>query len=376
MSHVTVGDTEELFGTRTLRWFQVAARNAVADTFVKNPIARVLVVLPTGSGKTLTNGSILLSPVVREALSEPGKPLRVLFIAHMHRLLTQAERAYFDEDGIVTVTADSKSACMFTDAPVSPSTAVEIYYHSVFSSIPEGLHYDLIILDEAHHESVTTLQYKLEEIGGKPILGLTATHIRADKHMIKFDTIVSPITREEAVQQGYLAKTHLHSFVDIGAGCKAPVLCDIFDSYVHQMDQTMVFVRTKKEVELITKHLVTNIGVSAVGLLSQTSKELDRILDRFSDGKIQMIVNCARIGEGVDVRGCSNVVIGRTVGSYPLLNQLIGRAARPDSDCHVWELIDPLSGRNLDTTVVVGVPEQHRLVAKERGVWVEREFVY
>jgi len=42
----------------------------------------------------------------------------------------------------------------------------------------------------------------------------------------------------------------------------------------------------------------------------------------------------------------------------------------------VWELINPLSGRNLDTTVVVGTPEFHRLISKEGGEWVERAFDY
>lgn len=59
-----------------------------------------------------------------------------------------------------------------------------------------------------------------------------------------------------------------------------------------------------------------------------------------------------------------------------MLNQIIGRAARPDSECNVWELINPMSGRNLDTTVVVGTPASHRLVNKERGEWVERQFDY
>ena len=70
------------------------------------------------------------------------------------------------------------------------------------------------------------------------------------------------------------------------------------------------------------------------------------------------------------------MLLGRQFGSYPQLNQVIGRAARPDSDCNVWELVNPLSGRNLDTTVIVGTPEYHRLISKEGGQWVEREFDY
>ncbi len=74
--------------------------------------------------------------------------------------------------------------------------------------------------------------------------------------------------------------------------------------------------------------------------------------------------------------GCTDVYLGRSYGSYPQLNQVIGRASRPDSECRVWELINPLSGRNLDTTVVVGTPERHRLISKRKGKWVQQDFDY
>jgi hypothetical protein len=60
-----------------------------------------------------------------------------------------------------------------------------------------------------------------------------------------------------------------------------------------------------------------------------------------------------------------------------MLNQWIGRASRPDSECFVFELINPLSGNNLDTTAVVGTPKRHVLCSPNRhGNFVEREFNY
>jgi superfamily II DNA or RNA helicase len=125
----------------------------------------------------------------------------------------------------------------------------------------------------------------------------------------------------------------------------------------------------------MTAHLTAN-GYNAIAILNQGDREVDEILDGFSEGKVQFIVNCNKINEGVDVKGCTDVYLGRSYGSYPQLNQVIGRASRPDSDCRVWELVNPLSGRNLDTTVVVGTPERHRLISKKRGEWVEQEFDY
>ena len=75
--------------------------------------------------------------------------------------------------------------------------------------------------------------------------------------------------------------------------------------------------------------------------------------------------------------GCTSVLLGRNLGSYTQLNQYIGRCSRPDSDSQVFELVTPLSGRNLDTTVVIGTPTEHVLCDTDRkGGFTERHFDY
>jgi superfamily II DNA or RNA helicase len=342
---------EEMFGDKSIRWYQTAAKNGV-EQGLEDGAMRILVELPTGAGKTITSGLIFGSDRVRRALKIKGnRPLRLLFIAHKNRLLTQAERAYADASNI------------------------ELILHSAFQPIPDDLDWDITCIDEAHHEAMMSIQLQLDSIGDKPIIGLTATPDRADGCLIKFELIIAPISRQEAVDQGFLAPTRLHSFVDVPTKNKVPFLKQIFTEYGDQMGQTMVFVRTKKEVREITSFL-SDLGYSAVSILDQNDKQTDLVLDRFSSSEIQFIVNCNKINEGVDVAGCTDVVLGRQFGSYPQLNQVIGRAARPDSDCNVWELVNPLSGANLDTTVVVGTPELHRLIYTRGGEWCEREFDY
>jgi superfamily II DNA or RNA helicase len=347
-------DEVEMFGEKPVRWYQIAARNQVEQA-LEDGKKRILVVLPTGAGKTLTSGMIFNSARVRKALNVPAdRPLRLMFIAHKHRLLSQAETTYAAAEG------------------------VQIIIQSAFSDIPQKLldeGWDITCIDEAHHEAMMSIQYQLEKIGDMPIIGLTATPDRADGCLIKFEEIVAPISREQAVAEGYLAATQLYSFVDAPEKDKTRILKDMFDSYAEHMGQTMVFVRTKREVGIIAEYL-RDLGYSAIAILSQTERELDRILNDFSQGKYQFIVNCNKINEGVDVGGCESVVLGRQFGSYPQLNQVIGRAARPDCDCRVWELINPLSGYNLDTTVIVGTPELHKLVYRKNGKWLEEEFDY
>lgn len=347
----TVLDEEEYYGEKPLRWYQIAARHATVQALNAGG-KRILIVLPTGAGKTITIAASLSFPEMRRALGVTGdRPLRVLFIAHKHRLLSQAEQTFAAEGN------------------------VDLILQSAFSDLPKDLNIDVVVIDESHHEAMSTIQYHLDKLGGFPIIGLTATPDRADGCLIKFDHIINPISREQAVAEGYLAPTNIHTFVDVPSKEKVDVLTDIFNNYADQMGQTMVFVKTKREVRAITAALQA-LGYATVGILDQTEKELNAVLDQFSNSDIKFVVNCNKINEGVDVKGCTDVVLGRTFGSYPQLNQVIGRAARPDSECNVWELINPLSGRNLDTTVVVGTPAFHRLVSKEGGEWVQRSFDY
>lgn len=340
-----------MFGEKPARWYQVAALNAVEDD-LENGLMRILVEHPTGAGKTVTSGMIFSSQRVRTAVGVIGnRPLRLLFVAHKHRLLTQAERTY------------------------AAASNVEFITQSAMSRIPDDLEWDIACIDEAHHEAMMSIQLQLEKMGEKPIIGLTATPDRADGMLIKFESIINPISREQAVAEGWLAPTYLNSIVDSPAKNKIEVTIDLFEQFGHEFGQTMMFFRTKKEVAAVHAYLIEK-GYSAIAILNQNATELDIILDEFSEGKHQIILNCDRINEGVDVVGCTDIYLGRQFGSYPQLNQVIGRASRPDSDCVVWELINPISSKNLDTTVVVGTPERHRLLSKKRGNWFEQEFDY
>jgi superfamily II DNA or RNA helicase len=376
----------ELFGEKPARWFQIAARNAVEQLLQSNPMARILIHQPTGVGKTITTGITLVSNTVRLSVTNGvDRPLRVLFVAHRHRLLTQAEREYNNSAGIATVTEDNVSnTTMAVPVPgiSKPLTAngdrisVEIYYQSAFSEIPNNIFYDIVVIDEVHHESCMTIQYRLDQMGDKPIIGLTATPDRPDGLLIKFDKIVNPISRMQAVEQGFLAPTSIYSFVDGSERNKGYIVKDILASYADVMGQTMIFLRTKKEVSFILDFLLSQ-NKKAVSITSQSNNEVDEILDSFSCGEVQFIVNCNKIDEGIDVKGCQTVLIGKTLGSIVRLNQIIGRAARPDSECNVYEIINPLSRTNLDTTVVVGTPESHKLIFKDiDDNWSELEFDY
>lgn len=261
-----------------------------------------------------------------------------------------------------------------SNRPLFGPDDIEIVMQTIFNDDVSG-DFDLVLIDEAHHEAAMTIQLLLESIGGCPIIGLTADDQRADGVTLKFDHFVRPITRQEAVERGFLAETDLTSIVVHPKCDMVEWFEDVVTNFGHEMRQSLAFFSTRKEVMLATC-ILQELGYKAVGLDTQSHKQVQEILDRFKLSEIQFIVSCEKLGEGIDVPICSDVLIFETIASYMKLNQKVGRGARPQTDCRIWECINAMSGDNLDTTYVVGTPRTHRLLSKRQGRWVTRYFDY
>jgi superfamily II DNA or RNA helicase len=332
------------------RWYQETSV-AKAIGYIMQGYRRILINLPTGAGKTHTSRMLFKSKTLHKALGIVDRPLKLLFVTHKKRLSTQAERVYDPESNIIFIK------------------------QSAYSPVPQDVideDWDVTCIDEAHHEAMYSFQILIDTIKAKPLIGLTATPERADGLLLKFEKVVFEISRKQAVEEGYLAETYLNSIVDAGGVNKINVIKQVLNNYAEEMGQTIIFVRTKKEVKSVHEHLCL-LGMNSLALLNESDKELDVILDDFSAGKHQFIVNCQKINEGVDVKNCNTVFLARQYKSYPEINQAIGRASRPDSDCHVWQLINPIKD-NLDTVNITGKPKEHRLISFKKDHYVERFF--
>lgn len=353
------------FGDREARVYQVAARNETLQA-LKDGHQRICVVLPTGAGKTLTAGIIMVAPELRAMLGIPaGRPLRVVMIAHRHRLLTQAKLSYATANVQVVDDFDNTAFSAKYTGPTEENILFTTL--STFSDVPKDLRWDIAFLDEAHHEAMLTFQYKLEQISKTPIIGLTATPDRADGTLCKFSKFVETLSREEAVAAGYLADSSVYSFIDSPAREHVDMVMDIVELKLNQLGQTMIFVRTKHEAVDVQQRL-TKMGLKAIALVNVKEKVLNAELSNFEKGTVQFVVSCNKIGEGTDVKGCESIIIGRTTASRPLLNQVIGRSARNDCESRVYEIINPLSSNNLTASDIVD-PHYHEIWYKVRHQW-------
>lgn len=334
------------------RYYQANCVNQVVD-YLDQGFMSVLVKSPTGTGKTFISKLLALSVRFRERLGlDSDTKLKILFIANKHRLNRQAIEEYSNNHGI------------------------ELIVHSAFSSIPQSIidnGFHATFIDECQHEAMTSIQLLLESITDTPVIGFTADDNRGDNLLLKFERVVVAISEYEAAIRGFTEIVGVNTVIDTGRKDKSYLACELIAKYNKSMGNTIVFFRTESEVKR-TYRFLKKIGL-AVGMLGSGSTEddMDNLLDQLSDGKIQFLLNCQRIGEGIDASNVTDVILARNYRSAPEKKQHIGRAIRPDSPCAVWEFTSPLEDL-VAAKSVVGVTKYERLIFQRDDQWHENVF--
>ena len=124
----------------------------------------VLAVLSTGGGKTR------IFSYIADAASRKGN--RVLILVHRAELLDQASRSLPMHHGII---AAGRGMDLSHGVQVASVQTVARRLHL----LPRD-HFQLIVVDEAHHTTAGTWARTLEHFNTAKLLGVTATPIRGD----------------------------------------------------------------------------------------------------------------------------------------------------------------------------------------------------
>ena len=136
---------------------------------------RNLVVAATGTGKTV----ISALDYKRFCKQHPGKPCRLLFVAHREEILKQSlytfravlKDANFGELLVGNYKADSIEHLFIS---------IQTFNSQDFTAKTGADFYDYIVVDEFHHAAASTYQKLLEYYQPHILLGLTATPERMD----------------------------------------------------------------------------------------------------------------------------------------------------------------------------------------------------
>jgi superfamily II DNA or RNA helicase len=302
---------------------------------------RVVLVAPTGSGKT-----VIASAIVAGA-AEKGK--RGLFLAHRRELVTQASRKLYEagiDAGIVLPGFPPRP-----EQPIQVSSVQSLTARAIRTSAMEMPDADLVVIDECHHVTASTYQVILAAYPDAVILGLSATPARADGRGLgsTFDTIVecpsvaeltaadhlvparvfappAPDLTGVKVRRGDYVEAQLAERMD-----KPKLVGDIVTHWLrHAEGRRTVLFATSVAHSTHLRDEFARAGVVAEHLDGKTPiGERDGILARLASGAVDVVTNCAVLTEGWDCPAVGCVVLARPTKSLGLYRQMCGRILRP-----------------------------------------------
>lgn len=320
-----------------LRPYQEEAMKAVFREW-EDGHSRTLLVLPTGTGKT-----IVFSKIIEECVKR-GE--RVLVMAHRGELLEQAADKLANATGLGCAVEKAQESCLGSFYRVVVGSVQTLMQPKRLSTFNEN-YFDTIIVDEAHHCAADSYQRILDHFGGAKVLGVTATPDRADMKNLGaiFDSLAFEYTLPKAIREGYLSKIKAQTIplqldlrsVSMQAGdFKTSELGSALDPYLEQIAEemrtycegrkTVVFLPLVKTSQKFTE-LLNQKGFKAVEV-NGSSDDRKQILADFDAGKYDILCNSMLLTEGWDCPSVDCIVVLRPTKSRSLYCQMVGRGTR------------------------------------------------
>lgn len=349
-----------------LRDYQQKASDAAVSFFNnKAKKTNAIMVLPTGSGKSLIIADIAARLDVHTLVFQPSKEIL--------------------EQNYLKLCSYGVLDCSIYSASFGRKEVSRITFATIGSVInhPELFqHFKNIIIDECHLVNPKEGMYKsfLSMLKCK-VLGLTATPYRLSSSrdfgsMLKFITRTRPCVFSEVIYQvqistlldmGYLAKLNYYAMNPIGwnelnlkvntTGAdytdKSVTMeyerIDFYGYLVHIVQRLvnntvtgskrkgiLVFTRFLKESERLTWSIPGTAIVSG----DTPKKERERILEAFKAGEIPVVANVGVLTTGFDYPELDTIVMACPTMSLALWYQIVGRAIRPHPNKEAGWIVD------------------------------------
>lgn len=378
-----------------LRDYQQQASDAAVRFFQNDNDRNGLLVLPTGSGKSIVIADIANRLNDHVLVFQPSREILTQNFAKL--------KSYGVEDcSIYSASFNSKEISRITFATIG----------SVKAHMEDFNHFKYIIVDEAHTCNAQGGMYKdFFDCAERKILGLTATPYRLfssvtyldregkqvyrprdeekekefeqklinrsirmeNKCILKFLTRMRPRIFHDVIyqvdistllQRGYLAKMRYfdlsimnHAMLKRNStgmdfddkNLKATYdqcnltthLINVVRRLQHPKDGRprkgiLVFTRFIDEAELLCDY----IEGCAIVTGSTPKKQRERILEDFKAGIIKVVANVGVLSTGFDYPELDTVVLARPTMSLALYYQIVGRAIRPHEDKECSWIVD------------------------------------
>lgn len=320
-----------------LRPYQEESRLAVHREW-EHGQRKTLLVLPTGTGKTIVFAKIA------EDLVRIGK--RVLILAHRGELLEQAADKVEKTTGMGCSVEKAESSCLDDIYMVTVGSVQSLMRPKRLARFRPD-YFDAIVVDEAHHALADSYQRVLEHFSNANVLGVTATPDRGDMRKLGeyFGSLAYEYSLPKAIKQGFLCPLRAQTIpleidlsgVSVQAGdFKLGDIGNALDPYLHQIaDEMKVHCEGRKTVVFLpliaTSQKLCGIlndkGINAVEVNGE-SRDRTQILRDFDAAPDGALCNSMLLTEGWDCPSVDCIVCLRPTKIRSLYCQIVGRGTR------------------------------------------------
>ncbi|HBK54248.1 MAG TPA: DEAD/DEAH box helicase, partial [Syntrophomonas wolfei] len=331
-----------------LRPYQQGAREAVLQEWGKG-IQNTLVVLPTGTGKTIVFSKII------ESCVEKGE--RVLVLAHRGELLDQAADKLAKSTGLMCATEKADQTCLGSWFRVAVGSVQSLQRHKRLQQFSSD-YFNTIVIDEAHHAISDGYQRILEHFNEAKVLGVTATPDRGDMRNLGqlFESLAYEYTLIQAIRDGYLSPIKAQTIpikLDLSAvgmqtgDFKAGDLGTALDPYLYQIADEMAKICMDRKTVIFLPLVKTSQKFCSIlngkgfraAEVNGNSQDRAEILRDFDQGRYNVLCNSMLLTEGWDCPSVDCVVVLRPTKIRSLYAQMVGRGTRPSPETGKTELL-------------------------------------
>ena len=325
-------------GALALRPYQQEARDAIFREWDEEGRSKTLLVLPTGTGKTIVFAS------VAEQCVRNGS--RVLILAHRGELLDQAQDKLYKATGLRCAVEKAEESSLDSWFRVTVGSVQTLMRETRLSRFAPD-YFGHIIIDEAHHCLSDSYQRILEYFSGAKVLGVTATPDRGDMRNLGqyFESLAYEYTLPKAIRDGYLCPIKAQTIplqLDLsGVGVqsgdfKAGDLGTALDPYLEQIaDEMTNYCHGRKTVVFLPlvktsqkfRDILLSRGFLAAEVNGESQDRAD-VLKDFEAGKYNVLCNSMLLTEGWDCPSVDCIVVLRPTKIRSLYAQMVGRGTR------------------------------------------------
>lgn len=311
------------------RAYQKRIVGRLYDLFAIKGATSVLIESPTGSGKTVM--ALMGAKLLQDTLN-----LRIGWVSMRKHLLAQAAKENIDKE-----------------------IRASIEFFSMYAKeFPKDL--DMLIVDEAQHDAASTMAHIHNVIQPRFTLGMTATPFRCDRLKLCFDSVIKDAGIHRLIQEGFLSQYNHFTI----ANWTPETVTRHYMTEPNRWGKSLMYFHRLEQCAY-AQQLLAEGGIPCEVVSGDT--DVDRQLEWFRSGKLQVLLNCMKLTEGFDSPDLQTVFCRPSNKGTTM--QMCGRVFRKHPELPFKNIVQAEKTR----WPFIRTAKPHRKFVFEHGDWLSIE---